>query len=323
MPKEAAKKRDRKKELVTAKEGLALRVGDIAAARRDGTLGEEYIKLAQALIMCTLPYSQTEERQIVRTARLGDGTNLEVTFSAILNGVALPYGVDRRLLAWVLDRAVRTNDAFVSISSAREYLEEMGLPLGGKSNKELAQRFERLSGLSIGIRRRDAIATYTVIAKNNLPNSVAVRTIEAGQTSLPGLEKRHGIQINTDLFNDIKTHNVVLPRLLWLGLNGSMRVTDIALWLIVRCFAANSTTVIPWKALREQFASINKNGNSQDTDTNPRRFKIYVREAITILGQLWPESPIVEVDDGIQVTRASEPLLPDDASKNRIRRKKD
>ena len=70
--------RDRRAESQAAKANLARRVGEIAAARKDGTLGDDYIKLAQAMIMCTLPYSQTEERQITRRARLGDRTYLQV-----------------------------------------------------------------------------------------------------------------------------------------------------------------------------------------------------------------------------------------------------
>ena len=105
--------RDRKAEATRAKANLAVRVGDIAAARRDGTLGEEYIKLAQVLLMCSLPHSRTEKTQVARKARLGDGTYLMVTLTSMTGGVALPFGRDRKLLAWVLDRAIRNDDPFV------------------------------------------------------------------------------------------------------------------------------------------------------------------------------------------------------------------
>lgn len=47
-----------------------------------GVLGDEVIKMAQALILCTLRYGLTEERQVVRTAWPSDGSTLRVTFTA-------------------------------------------------------------------------------------------------------------------------------------------------------------------------------------------------------------------------------------------------
>ena len=90
--KKAAEKTKADKQLVkrATKPLLAHTVGDLAAARRDGSLGQEYIKLAQAMVMCALPNSPTDERQIVRRARLGADTFLEATFTANLVGVQLP-----------------------------------------------------------------------------------------------------------------------------------------------------------------------------------------------------------------------------------------
>ena len=90
-------KRSSTKERQLAKERQAVRLGDIAVARHDGTLGLDYIKLAQAMILCTLPYSEQVERKATRRARLGDGSHLTVTFHALHEGVPLPYGADRKL----------------------------------------------------------------------------------------------------------------------------------------------------------------------------------------------------------------------------------
>lgn len=70
----------------SARSTLAHRVGDIVAARRDGSLGGEYIKFAQALLLCTLPYRPTDERQVSRRAKIGFDAWVEVTFTANLPG---------------------------------------------------------------------------------------------------------------------------------------------------------------------------------------------------------------------------------------------
>lgn len=311
----ASQPRDRKAEAKRAKEGLATRVGAIAAARHDGSLGEDHIKLAQVLIMCSLPHSQTDKIQVVRKARLGDGSYLTVTLTSMSSGVALPFGRDRKLLAWIFDRAIRNDNPFVPWAAATEYQREMGLPEGGRSNKELQARFARIAGLGIAIERSGNGVTrtrgYKVLVDSTLPQSITGNTIDARQRPLPGLEDKFGIQLSSELFADIRRHNYVLPRLLWQTLTGPSQVQDIALWLFVRCYAAVSETVIPWTALQEQFGA---------EDSNPRRIKLHARQAVKLLVTLWPEAQTAEDPDGIRVQKVSRPLLPDDAARRRIRR---
>ena len=93
--------RDYSAEREAARLNTSDRVADLAVSGRDQTLGDEYIKLAQAMILCTLPHSATKETKITRRARLGDGTTLAVTFSATADGIGLPHGADRKLLFWL------------------------------------------------------------------------------------------------------------------------------------------------------------------------------------------------------------------------------
>ena len=49
---------------------------------RDANGGEEEIfQVAQALILCGLPYDKTDQTKITRSARLADGSVVDVTFS--------------------------------------------------------------------------------------------------------------------------------------------------------------------------------------------------------------------------------------------------
>ena len=122
------------------------------------------------------------------------------------------------------------------------------------------------------------------------------------------MENKFGIQLSTDLFDDIRRYNYALPRMLWQTLTGPSQVQDIALWLFVRCYAAGSETVIPWSALVEQFGA---------EDSNPRRLRVRAREALRMLTTLWPEARIAEETDGIRVQRISAPLLRDDTTRKR------
>lgn len=307
--------RDRKAETQRAKAKLVGRVSEIAAARHGGSLGDDHIKLAQVLLMCSLPHSRTEKTHVVRKARLGDGTYLVVTLSSMNSEVPLPFGRDRKLLAWIFDKAIRSDNPFVPWSAAAEYQREMGLQEGGKSNKELQARFSRIASLGINIERTGngikRTRAYAVLSDSVLPQSITGYAPEGRQLALTGMEHRFGLQLSAELFDDVRRYNYALPRMLWQTLTGPSQVQDIAMWLFVRCYAANSETVIPWSAFIEQFGA---------EDSNPRRMKVHAREALRMLGVLWPEARLAEDIDGIRVQKIAAPLLPDDASRKRIRR---
>ena len=313
--KRAGKSRDRTGEAASARDRLARNVADVTAARVDGSLGDDIIKLAQVLFMCALPHSRTTAPRVTRRVKLSDGTHLTVTFSTMRDDVSLPFGGDRKLLAWIFDRAIRTNSGFVPWSAASEYQRELGLSEGGKSNRNLQARFARIAGLGlVVVRERNGVEVtrgYKVLADTRLPGSITGRTIDANQRTLPGFGEGFGVKLTDELFDDIGRYNSVLPRLIWQKITGPSQVQDIALWLFVRCYAAASETVIPWAAFQEQFGV---------EDSNPRRIKANARLAVKLLGTIWPEASIEEDPNGIRVAKATAPLLPDDPSKGRLRK---
>ena len=81
---------------------IAENLVEVAGQMRGEGLSGELFQVAQALILCGLPYQATDKTRITRQARLGDGSRLKVTFSSSLD-VGLPYGCDRSVLHFLLD----------------------------------------------------------------------------------------------------------------------------------------------------------------------------------------------------------------------------
>jgi hypothetical protein len=313
--------RDRVAEKRVAKGKQAIRLGQLLDDRNTGKLGEEVIKIAQAMLLCTLPYSATAESHITRTARLGDGSTLTVTFSTGIPDVPLPFGSDRKLLAWVFDRAINSESPLIAWDSAWEYQKEMGLKRSGKNNKDLRERFHRISGLNINIERKDTAGitgkNFSIIDTYNLPPSISGRKFNPDQRSLGYAAETlelppapFGISINQTLFHDIRKHHIAVPRSLWLQAKGNSQVHDMMLWLYYRCYAAKTESIIPWSALAEQFPQ----------DKNPRRARQHAREAIVQLRLLWPGVRVESTATGIWVDKATQSLLLDDPTKGRMRR---
>ena len=81
------KRRDRQNEESQSKERFVEELVKLREKRDAGTLGMQMTQIAQAMVLCGLPYSPTKETKIVRRARMGDGSTVSVTFSAGLDGV--------------------------------------------------------------------------------------------------------------------------------------------------------------------------------------------------------------------------------------------
>ena len=59
-----------------------------------------------------------------------------MTFSTGIPDVPLPFGSDRKLLAWVFDRAINSESPVIGWESTWEYQKELGLKRSGKNNRD-------------------------------------------------------------------------------------------------------------------------------------------------------------------------------------------
>jgi hypothetical protein len=188
-PLEPKKNRDRAGEEKRAQLALFHSARDIRDVRETGDMNELWL-VAQALILCGLPYDEVKDTQWERRARLGDGSQLTVTFAATVKGVPVPFGQDRGPLYFMIDRALaerrnlqqqmamdkslaltpgleegerlrrereraRILDGarFVEWSTAADYLNAMGKPTGGTDYAILKQRMKRIRSCAISIVR--------------------------------------------------------------------------------------------------------------------------------------------------------------------------
>ena len=277
-----ASKRDYAKERHLA---LNRRVGRIVKVREGLEEGNrEMMQVSQALILCGLPYEPTEKAKITRKARLGDGSTVSVTFSTSLES-PMPFGSDRTLLHFLVDRAVKEGSPLVNWNTATEFLKAMNLAAGGKNRRDLRQRFQRLAGLTIGVQRRAsngvATAVMPVISRSYLPTSIdeASEAKGAMRISFPG-HLEYGVELGQTFFADILAHHVPLPIELLRATRKQSQLQDTVAFLYWRCYAAESSSIIPWDSLRQQV---------WHDDTNIWRIRQRFDEAIRCLKTLWPD----------------------------------
>ena len=69
------------------------------------------------------------------------------------NQIPMPFGADRTLLHFGIDKAIKLQSNFISIDNPTDYLLAIGKTLSGNNYAALRESLRRLSGLSIVVER--------------------------------------------------------------------------------------------------------------------------------------------------------------------------
>ncbi len=244
----------------------------------------DILQLAQIFVFCSLPYRPTEERQVSHTARLGDGSTVEVVFTAMVPGVSIAYGNDRSLLYWLVDKAIREGTSFVSWEHASEYLKATEQCDGGRNTLLLRERFLRIASTAITVIRKSSSGhdqgIMPIIRRISLPSSIT------GKKNLSeALDRRldrssFGLQFDEGFVHDFMTHRVPVLRSLLVATQARPQMQDCMFFLIWRSYSAANDSLVPWDRLREQFWQV---------DSNQSRIRLRFKEAIALIRFTWPE----------------------------------
>ena len=269
-------------------------------------------QVAQALIVCGLPYDEVKATQWQKKARLGDGSELQVSFAATQKGVSLPFGQDRGPLYYMIncairkykqieeslppdlddaERAKRLDEArFVEWSTAADYLDTMGKPKDGAQYKALKNRLQRLRFCAISVRRvtknSDESLVAPLVRASRVPlwaksSSVDDPNVLPIQGGLEKAEQPCGFELGIEFFHDIVKFHGPVPEDVIKALLTRPKYLDLFILMQWRAFAAKTDSFIPFSDLREQIGT---------SDTNDSRLADDLRKTIALVrGTGWKE----------------------------------
>jgi len=242
-------------------------------------------QVAKVMVLCGLPYRQTQERTIVRRSRQADGSLITVTFQAMLSSVPLPYGSDRNLFHWATDRSIKSGTPFVPWETATEFLVDMQQTDGGKNYARLKESYRRIAGLNITVERRtanrDQALIMPIMERSNLP-----RLFDTTALAFP--EKNEddflptGILFSNPFFQELSKNHVPFPWPILRTLARKPQMLDYMMFLHWRTFAARSESIIPWEELRQQM---------WQEDSHDWRIRARFADAIKALRIVYPALP--------------------------------
>lgn len=271
-------------------------------------LSGEAVYVAQCLIVCGLPLKNSAATHAVRSARLSDGSFIKVTFSRASPHVPLPFWQDRAMVHFLTHRAVTRKSPMLQWERVNEYLALFGLhEASGWNYRTVQERFIRVAYMDILVEYLDKAGRQISLLKAPLIEGARVSgdVDEAGnwvpsESLSKALSNSSTARVGQVFYEKLLKKPVPVPIELLRVTHGSPRIQDYALFIYWRSFAGRETSLIPWHALKNQFA---------DEDTNPRRWPQLFKKALVVLRALPAPFNSIQATVSSQGLRI-EPLAP-------------
>ena len=171
------------------------------------------------------------------------------------DGTLVPSGVAfgsraRLIFLYLQSTALRTNSREIELGgSLREWLFRMGIPQGGKSQRDVREQAERISrcrftfhiqqGSRIGLVNQNVVDTAIFVSADD----------QTGQGSLFVETAR----LSEVFFDLLKKHPVPVEEAAIKAINNNSVALDLYAWLAYRLHSLTKPTPVSWIALKAQF----------------------------------------------------------------------
>lgn len=214
--------------------------------------------------------------------------------------VGVPYGSRARLILLRLQsEALRTQCREVELGkSLRDWLKKMGIPVGGRSLKDVRDQTERISRcrLTFEVRQGDRVG---MAAQRIMESAIFLDPIDddSGQGSLFAQTAR----LSQEFFDTLQRHPVPLEESAVRAISNNSMALDAYAWLAYRLHSLVKPTPVSWRALKQQFgAGFNRLDN----------FKASFSGAVKLALAVYPAARIDESSTGLIMHPSLPPVTP-------------
>ena len=201
--------------------------------------------------------------------------------------VGVPYGSRARLiLLYLQSEAIRTKSRQIELGrSLRVWLGKLGVPIGGKSMKDVRDQALRLSRcrMTFQITQGNKIG----FINQNLVDNAMFSTDTGGLLDTVHLSER--------FYEELHRHPVPLLEAAIRALSNNSQALDIYCWLAYRLHSLSKPTVITWAGLMPQFG-----GAYSDKKEFRRRFVESLQMALAV----YPDAKVEVVRGGLKLERS-------------------
>lgn len=169
-----------------------------------------------------------------------------------LQWVGVPYGSRARLiLLFLQSEALQTNSREVELGrSLRAWLARLGIPIGGKSIKEVREQAERISRCRLTFHVQ-AGARGGLVNQNIVDEAFLLSAEDGDQGNL----FVDTVKLSESFFEQLKKHPVPLEEAAIRALSNNSMALDLYCRLAYRLHVLPGLRPITWKALQAQFGT--------------------------------------------------------------------
>lgn len=200
--------------------------------------------------------------------------------------VGVPYGSRARLIMiYLQSEAIRTQSREILLGrSLREWLMKMGIPVGGKSLKDVRDQCERISRcrLSLTIRQGSRLGMTN---QNVVDTAMFLEGAEPGQGSLFVETAR----LSEGFYEQLQRHPVPLQDAAIRAIANNSMALDVYAWLAYRLHSLDKPRPISWKAVKAQFGA----GYGRMD-----HFKMNFRPTLSLALAVYPDARVEEDENG-------------------------
>ena len=211
--------------------------------------------------------------------------------------VGVPYGSRARLiLLYLQSEALRTNNREIELGrSLHAWLRRLGIPIGGKSMRDVRDQAERLSrcrmsftikqGNRTGLVNQNLLDTSMFVEDDSAQNSLFIETA----------------MLSEMFFNQLKKHPVPIEEAAVRQIANNSMALDVYCWLAYRLHALTEPTPISWRALHQQFGRAVKRLD---------HFKDQFKETLALAMAVYPDAELEVHERGVTLKPSHPPVAP-------------
>jgi hypothetical protein len=288
--------RERARELVTARLRPLVDIAAEVMADESQRIGISYTGFClTSLPHKRLPDDQTWEKKGHRVTLWVEPGRMKARGKVVTYGV--PYGARARMiLLYLQTQAVRTGSREVALGrSMRDWMERMGLSVGGETARGLREQAARISACTLKFFWEDD--QHEGWTRGGIVTSGLRFKIPEGNDQASLWEDR--VVLDETFYAALRDHPVPLLEVAIRQLRDRSMSLDIYVWLAWRCHQLGKPTPISWPAIHAQFGAGFK---------AIKHFKPSFVEALAAATAAYPDARVEIGENGITLHPARPPL---------------
>jgi hypothetical protein len=167
--------------------------------------------------------------------------------------VGVPYGSRARLiLLYLQSEALRTSSRDIELGrSLHAWLGRLGIPIGGKSFKDVREQAERLSRCHLSFHIQQSGGRSGLVNQSIVDTAMFVHDGHEDQGSLFVETAR----LSETFYEQLKKHPVPLEEAAIKAISNNSQALDVYCWLAYRLHVLPNARTVTWKALYAQFGA--------------------------------------------------------------------